>query len=149
MGQLRAEPGAPNVVPGRVVASLELRDLDAAKVRRLYDRIVAESRAIAEAGGTTIAFATLTDHGPALTDPRMQRVVADSARALGLSSKVMPSGAGHDAQYMARKVPAAMLFVPSIGGISHHWAEDTAPEDLAMGLRVLAEGARRFLDREP
>ena len=58
----------------------------------------------------------------------------------------MPSGAGHDAQYMARVVPSAMLFVQSIGGISHHWAEDTAPDELAMGLRVLVEGARRFLE---
>ena len=57
----------------------------------------------------------------------------------------MPSGAGHDAQYMARVIPSAMLFVPSIGGISHHWAEDTSQADLAMGLRVLADGARRFL----
>ena len=59
----------------------------------------------------------------------------------------MPSGAGHDAQNIARKMPAAMLFVPSIGGISHHWAEDTKDDDLALGIRVLYEAARRYLAR--
>jgi N-carbamoyl-L-amino-acid hydrolase len=57
----------------------------------------------------------------------------------------MPSGAGHDAQYIARVMPSAMLFVPSINGISHHWSEDTKEEDLALGVEVLAEGAARFL----
>ncbi|MFC7609937.1 M20/M25/M40 family metallo-hydrolase [Teichococcus aestuarii] len=57
----------------------------------------------------------------------------------------MPSGAGHDAQYIAKVMPAAMMFVPSIGGISHHWAEDTKEEDLALGIEVLAEAAARFL----
>jgi N-carbamoyl-L-amino-acid hydrolase len=57
----------------------------------------------------------------------------------------MPSGAGHDAQNIARHVPAAMLFVPSIKGISHHWAEDTSDADLALGIQVLDNAARRFL----
>jgi N-carbamoyl-L-amino-acid hydrolase len=57
----------------------------------------------------------------------------------------MPSGAGHDAQYLAKQMPAVMLFVPSIGGISHHWAENTSDEDLALGAQVLVDGATRFL----
>ena len=59
--------------------------------------------------------------------------------------QVMPSGAGHDAQNVARILPAAMLFVPSIGGISHHWAEDTADADLARGVRALGAAAARVL----
>ena len=59
----------------------------------------------------------------------------------------MPSGAGHDAQWVGRIMPAAMLFVPSIGGISHHWAEDTKREDLALGCEVLADAAARILSR--
>jgi N-carbamoyl-L-amino-acid hydrolase len=83
-----------------------------------------------------------------LCDPQLQAALADAAEELAPGRwQHMPSGAGHDAQYMARQMPSAMLFVPSIGGISHHWAEDTSPEDLAMGLRVLASGARRYLDR--
>jgi N-carbamoyl-L-amino-acid hydrolase len=58
----------------------------------------------------------------------------------------MPSGAGHDAQVMARLMPSSMLFVPSIGGISHHWAEDTKDEDLALGVSVLGDAAKRFLE---
>ncbi len=57
----------------------------------------------------------------------------------------MPSGAGHDAQVIARTMPASMLFVPSIGGISHHWSEDTKDEDLALGIQVLHGAAERFL----
>jgi N-carbamoyl-L-amino-acid hydrolase len=57
----------------------------------------------------------------------------------------MPSGAGHDAQYLAKRMPAVMLFVPSIGGISHHWAENTSDEDLTLGAQVLVDGAARFL----
>ena len=137
VGQIRAEPGAPNVIPGRVTMSLELRDLDAAKVRRLFAAIEREAGAIGEASGTTFAFAVLTDHGPALCDPAMQQLVADSARALGLASRTLPSGAGHDAQEMARLAPTAMIFVPSAGGISHSPKEFTAPEDCANGANVL------------
>jgi N-carbamoyl-L-amino-acid hydrolase len=83
---------------------------------------------------------------PALCDAAMQQALADAAEALAPGAwQRMPSGAGHDAQYLARVMPAAMLFVPSIGGISHHWSEDTKEEDLALGVQVLAEGAARYL----
>jgi len=83
---------------------------------------------------------------PALCDKTIQKALAEAAEALAPGAwQHMPSGAGHDAQYLARIMPAAMLFVPSIGGISHHWAEDTKEEDLALGVRVLAEGAARYL----
>jgi N-carbamoyl-L-amino-acid hydrolase len=83
---------------------------------------------------------------PALCSPAMQQALADAAEALAPGAWTrMPSGAGHDAQYMAKRMPAAMLFVPSIGGISHHWSEDTREEDLALGVEVLAEGAARYV----
>ena len=148
VGQIRAEPGAPNVIPGRVTMSLELRDLDAPKVRRLYETIAREAKGIGDANGTTFAFATLTDHGPALTDPRMQRIVADAAGALALTSKVMPSGAGHDAQEMARLAPSGMIFVPSVGGISHSPRELTKPADCVNGANVLL-GAVLAADAAP
>jgi N-carbamoyl-L-amino-acid hydrolase len=117
--------------------SLELRDLDAPKVRRLYGRIVDEAQAIARDGGTRVAFAPITDHGPAPTDPRVRAVIAEAARGLGLSSRALPSGAGHDAQEMARLAPTGMIFVPSVGGISHSPREFTRPEDCANGANVL------------
>ena len=94
----------------------------------------------------TARLEVVSQSKPAPCDPRWQEILSEAAEALTPGGwQRMPSGAGHDAQYMAPHVPTAMLFVPSIGGISHHWSEDTKPEDLAMGLRVMAEGARRFL----
>jgi N-carbamoyl-L-amino-acid hydrolase len=106
VGQIRAEPGAPNVIPGRVVLSIEVRDLDAAAV-------------------------------PALTDTRIQRIIDSAAHALGLTTRAMPSGAGHDAQDIARIAPMGMIFVPSVGGVSHAPREYTAPADIAHGVNVL------------
>ncbi|GAC1514938.1 MAG: Zn-dependent hydrolase [Gemmatimonadaceae bacterium] len=137
VGQIRAEPGAPNVIPGRAVMSLELRDLDAPKVRRIAERIFANARSIGEADGTTFSFVPLTDHAPALTDKRMQAIIATAARGLGLTTRVMPSGAGHDAQEMARITPAGMIFVPSVNGISHSPRELTTPEAVVNGANVL------------
>ena len=139
VGQIRAEPGAPNVIPGRVVMSLELRDLDAAKVARLYARIGDEARAIGREGGTTFTFAPITEHAPAPTDPRMRAIIADAAHGLGLTTRIMPSGAGHDAQEMARLAPTGMIFVPSVGGISHSPREFTRPQDCANGANVLLQ----------
>jgi N-carbamoyl-L-amino-acid hydrolase len=83
---------------------------------------------------------------PAPCDPAMQAALTASAEDLCPGAwQAMPSGAIHDSQILAAKLPVAMLFVPSIGGISHHWLEDTKREDLELGLEVFAEGARRFL----
>ena len=83
---------------------------------------------------------------PALCDPAMMAALDAAAEkhAPGAWQR-MPSGAGHDAQYIARRMPVAMLFTPSIGGISHHWAEDTKEEDLALCCEVLGDAAARFL----
>ena len=89
---------------------------------------------------------TLSRSAPALSDENLMAALeAASEDATPGRWQRLPSGAGHDAQYMARHMPAVMLFVPSIGGISHHWSEDTSDEDLAMGALVLVAGASRFL----
>jgi beta-ureidopropionase / N-carbamoyl-L-amino-acid hydrolase len=140
VGRIRAEPGAPNVIPGRVVTSLEVRDLDAAKMQQVFDAIRARADEIAKAHSTPIAFEEL-DVGlePAPTDPRMRAIIAQAAAALGLSTRPMPSGAGHDAQDMAHLVPTGMIFVPSAGGVSHSPKEYTAPRDVANGADVLLQ----------
>jgi N-carbamoyl-L-amino-acid hydrolase len=146
-GRITLEPGAPSIIPGRAEILFQFRDLDPAVLERL-DAVL--RRAVQESNRRERCTATLDVVGqstPAPCDPRLQQALTDAAEALAPGGWMrMPSGAGHDAQYMARRMPAAMLFVPSIGGISHHWAEDTKREDLAMGLRVLAEGARRALE---
>lgn len=140
VGRIRAEPGAPNVIPGKVVMSLEIRDLSEEKIFEMYRRIVAESAAIARRYGTEIDFAHIdVDAEPAPTDERLRTVIANSAEQLGLSYKAMPSGAGHDAQDMAQIAPAGMIFVPSVGGISHSPEEFTRPRDMANGADVLLQ----------
>ena len=137
VGRIQAFPGAPNVVPGRVVLTLELRDLDAAKIAALYARIRAEARAIGEATGTAFTYTELHANVPAPSDPRVRALIAASARALGLTTRVMPSGAGHDAQAIATLGPMGMIFVPSVGGISHSPKEFTRPDDVTNGANVL------------
>ena len=137
VGRINALPGAPNVIPGKVVLSLELRDLDAAKIKMLYDRVYAEAQSIAAASKTKFDFKEINVNIPAPTDPRIRSVISESARALGLSTKSMPSGAGHDAQDMARLGPVGMIFIPSVGGISHSPREFSHPTDIANGANVL------------
>ena len=137
VGRIQAQPGAPNVIPGVVVLTLELRDLDAAKIQTLYTRIRAEADAIAKASGTTFTYKSINENIPAPTDPRVRARIADAARSLGLSTKAMPSGAGHDAQDMARIGPVGMIFIPSVGGISHSPKEFSRPKDIENGANVL------------
>jgi N-carbamoyl-L-amino-acid hydrolase len=137
VGRMQAFPGAPNVISGRVQCTLELRDLDAAKIDRLYDAIVAESQRISNENQTTFAFAPLHENVPAPSDPGVRALIEQSAHALGLTTRLMPSGAGHDAQSMAQLGPMGMIFIPSIGGISHSPKEYSTPEDVARGASVL------------
>ena len=137
VGRIQAFPGAPNVVPGRVVLTLELRDLDAAKIAALHARIRREAEAIGRDTGTTFAYAELHANTPAPSDPRVRALIADAARGLGLSTRVLPSGAGHDAQAIATLGPMGMIFIPSVGGISHSPKELSHPADITNGANVL------------
>ncbi|MEM9616464.1 MAG: M20 family metallo-hydrolase [Pseudomonadota bacterium] len=148
VGRITAMPGAPNVIPGRVEMSLEIRDLDSDKMESLFAEIENAAEDIADQSGVKIQFAPIdvASH-PALTDERMRGYIADAAEALGLTSKLMPSGAGHDAQDMARIAPTGMIFVPSKGGISHSPKEYTSPQDMANGADVLV-GAIMAIDAQ-
>jgi N-carbamoyl-L-amino-acid hydrolase len=119
VGKIHAAPGAPNVIPGEVVLSLEIRDLSAEKMQRVFDEISAAGERIADARATPI---------------RYEEIAAD---ILGLSYRFMPSGAGHDAQDMALIAPTGMIFVPSAKGISHSPQEFTSAQDMANGATVL------------
>lgn len=138
VGRISAEPGAHNVIPGRVQTSLEIRDLSREVIWSLFRRIEARAAAIAEETGTTFTF-TLLDVSsiPATMNEAVRGVISDAADALGLSWVSMPSGAGHDAQDMARIAPTGMIFVPSRDGISHSPREFTTKDDMANGADVL------------
>ncbi|PHK96299.1 Zn-dependent hydrolase [Pseudoroseomonas rhizosphaerae] len=145
-GRIALEPGAPSIIPGRADVLFQFRDVSMDRLREMeagLRRLVQESNRRERCETTLISVAKAT---PALCDEGMMRALSAAAEALAPGAwQVMPSGAGHDAQYLAKVMPAAMLFVPSIGGVSHHWAEDTKEEDLALGIEVLVEGAARFL----
>src|SRR5262249_38749831 len=137
VGRIQALPGAPNVIPGKVILSLELRDLDAAKIEMLYQKIRSEAETIAQAGRVSFDFKEINVNIPAPTDSRIRALIDQSAKELGLTTKQMPSGAGHDAQDMARLAPVGMIFIPSIGGISHSPKEFSRPQDIENGANVL------------
>ncbi len=138
VGRIKAFPGAPNVIPGKVVMSLELRDLKSAKIASLYEEITQKAQHIAEKTGTSFAFSPIdATADPALMDKNIQALIQKSADQLGLSHMTLPSGAGHDAQDMALITPTGMIFVPSIDGISHSPKEFSTPKAIADGANVL------------
>ena len=138
VGRIQALPGAPNVIPGKVVMSLEIRDLDAAKMQRVFEFIEVEAGRISADRGTAITFDEVdVASPPAPTDEVMRDIIASAADRLGMSYKRMPSGAGHDAQDFAHMTPTGMIFVPSVDGISHSPKEFTSAEDMANGASVL------------
>jgi N-carbamoyl-L-amino-acid hydrolase len=137
VGKIQAHPGAPNVIPGRVEMTLEMRDLDMAKIASLQKAIEAEARRIAASNGTSVAFEKYYESAGAPADERLREVVRSSAESLGLSTLSLPSGAGHDAQSLALIAPMGMIFVPSVEGISHSPKELTLPRDIEAGANVL------------
>jgi N-carbamoyl-L-amino-acid hydrolase len=137
VGRIQAFPGAFNVVPGKVLTTLGLRDLDAAKVQMLFERIQAEVRQIESVTGTKFEFKQVNSSKPAPTDTRVRKTIDEAAKQLGLTTKTLPSGAGHDAQEIAELCPVGMIFVPSRDGISHSPREFSKPEDITNGANVL------------
>ena len=138
-GKIKAEPGAPNVIPGKVEMTLEIRDLDFEKMLSVFEKIRKAAETISEETGVQISYSPLNEDIPAVTDKRIQDMIAASAKELGLTFKYMPSGAGHDTQDMARIAPTGMVFVPSKDGISHSPKEFTSAQDMANGASVLLQ----------
>jgi len=138
IGKIAVWPGAYNVIPGKVTLGLEIRDLSSEKIEMLYSEIQKRGSAIAADSKTKINFVRQANASlPALTSKALQQTIHASAKALGLSTKFMQSGAGHDSQEMAFIAPVAMIFVPSVGGISHSPKEFTKAEDMTNGANVL------------
>ena len=148
VGRIQVVPGAYNVIAGEVILGLDLRDLDSAKIDSMYQEIVAEAQGIAKATGTTVQFIEVTKDVPAPTDPGIRQVIDDAAKGLGLTTKTLPSGATHDAQSIARLAPIGMIFIPSVGGISHSPKEYSRPQDIVNGANVLLQTLLK-LDANP
>lgn len=139
VGMIDAEPGAPNVIPGRVTMSIEIRDLSHEKILSVFTAIQARGKEIEKETGTVITYDLTNENLPAPTDKRIQEQISVVAKQLGFSSLVMPSGAGHDTQDMATIAPVGMIFVPSKNGVSHAPDEYTSPQDMANGVSVLLQ----------
>ncbi len=137
VGQLNVEPNAPNVIPGSVRMTIELRDLSTAKLNEIMSDIRQRAAAVAIATRTRIDISDLSTNPPALATEDVQRAIERASTSLGLSHRRQASGAGHDAQMMAQLGPMGMIFVPSVGGISHSPRELTRWEDCANGANVL------------
>ncbi len=137
VGVIEATPGAPNVVPGRVELSIEFRDLSMDTIDSMFADLREEADKIADASGVSIALDEFYVSYAAPTQERFRRYVEAAAELHGLTKMRMPSGAGHDAQSIARLGPIGMVFVPSIEGVSHSPYERTADADVVNGANVL------------
>ncbi len=140
VGKIEALPGAYNVIPGKVVLGLEIRDLSVEKIELLFTQMEQRAAAIANETKTKFSFERQANESkPALTDNALQQTIEKSAKAMGLTTKYMQSGAGHDSQEIALIAPVAMIFVPSVGGISHSFQEFTKTVDMVNGANVLLQ----------
>ena len=139
VGSIQAQPNAVNVIPGGVRLGVEFRDLDVDNLSAAEAAFRRDAAAVADSDGVTVEVHRQESTLPVPINPRMQTLVQEAAGQCGLPWQRLPSGAGHDAQAMAAITEAAMIFVPSVGGISHSPQEYTSPEACGNGARVLLQ----------
>jgi len=145
-GRITLDPGAPSIIPGAAEMLFQIRDDDADVIARLEDLLRSMAADVSARGRCTVAVERIRIGAPAKMDAAIQNAFeAASAAFAGGKSIRMPSGAGHDAQVLATVMPSGMLFVPSIGGISHHWTENTADADIVTGAEVFVDACQRLL----
>jgi N-carbamoyl-L-amino-acid hydrolase len=145
VGHVQVRPNLVNVVPNRVVMTLDLRNTDEGKLQEAEARAFAFIDDVAEREGARVVRTSLARFEPVVFDDGMVARVEGAARALGHSVVRLPSGAGHDAQMFAPNCPTAMIFVPSAGGISHNVREHTERADIEAGANVLYHVVRDLL----
>jgi N-carbamoyl-L-amino-acid hydrolase len=145
-GRITLDPGAPSIIPGGAEMLFQIRDDNPAVIARLEGLLKAMADDVNASGRCTVSVEKLRTGAPAMMNSGFQDAIEAASKAVaGGRSIRMPSGAGHDAQLLATIMPAGMLFVPSIGGISHHWTENTADADIVTGAQVFVDACRRIL----
>lgn len=145
-GRITLEPGDPSVIPGRAEMLFQMRDADPEILQRMERGLFELAAAADKAGPCRVSVEVLRKSTPAMISERVQAAIETAAARHVPGGYVrMPSGAGHDAQIFAAQMPAGMLFVPSIGGISHHWSEDTKEEDIIAGAQVFTDAVAELL----
>jgi len=143
VGRIAAEPGASNVIPGSVTVTLDVRHLNDRIRTRVAKELAASAAAIADERGVLVAWTTKLDQPSVRMDDGLTALLLSAVDDAGFPAKTMASGAGHDAMVMAARVPTAMMFLRSPGGISHHPAEAVREEDVEAALKV----GVKFLER--
>lgn len=145
-GRITLDPGAPSIIPGRAEILFQIRDDNPAIVERLEALLRETATEVATATGCSVEVECIRTGKPAMMDEKFQHAIEEAASDFAEGKSIrMPSGAGHDAQVLATIMPAGMLFVPSIGGISHHWSENTDDADIVRGAEVFVDACRRLL----
>jgi beta-ureidopropionase / N-carbamoyl-L-amino-acid hydrolase len=139
VGRIELQPNLVNVVARRATLTVDLRNTDDARLEESERRLAVFCDELAHREGVEISKRSLARFAPVDFDPDVVDLVEEIARARGCSTKRMPSGAGHDAQMLARVCPAGMVFVPSVKGISHNPAELTHDRDLEAGANLLLQ----------
>jgi N-carbamoyl-L-amino-acid hydrolase len=146
VGRMSVEPGAPAIIPGKAEMALQFRDADKAVLERFEKALLEIAAAHDKRGPCKVECVNLSRTMPTVMDDRFLDAIEDSASTHAPEKHMrMPSGAGHDAQIIGLKLPAAMMFVPSIGGISHHFSENTADADIVLGCQVFADATAKIL----
>ena len=144
VGVLRVAPGAVNIIPGEVEMDIDVRDSDLEARERVVEALRAKLEETASRRGLELTVSTLTRDEPAACSPMVIDAVRGACEELGVRHVPMISGAYHDAMVLGARVPMGMIFVPSVGGLSHHPDEYTDPEDIDRGVRVLAGALERL-----
>jgi N-carbamoyl-L-amino-acid hydrolase len=144
VGRLEVKPNSPNVVPGEVFLTIDLRHPVASVLDAMEQAWIAAAYRLTEEVGLEVETAKILDVPPVRFDPECIACVRDGVGAAGLSARDMVSGAGHDAGYVSRVAPSAMIFVPCRGGISHNEAEYASPEHCSAGAQVLLQAVLAY-----
>ena len=145
-GRITLDPGARSIIPGRAEMLFQIRDDDPAVIDRLAMLLRTMAGEATAAVPCRVTVERIRTGAPAKMDPAFQDAIEAASKVFANDKSIhMPSGAGHDAQMLATVMPAGMLFVPSIGGVSHHWTENTADADIVRGAQVFVEACRRLL----
>tara|TARA_R110002110_G_scaffold255292_1_gene471096 strand:- start:440 stop:988 length:549 start_codon:yes stop_codon:yes gene_type:complete len=145
IGHVSLHPNASSIVPGRAVFSMQWRDADTDRLARMEQIIRDTASEIGSDQGMTLSFGPMLGLEPVAMNERLRTALEAGASEIAPENwRTMPSGALHDATNVSRLMPVAMLFVPSIGGVSHTFEEDTAEGDLVAGVRVLAHAVNHL-----
>jgi len=148
VGTIRVPHQALNVVPGACELAVDIRGIDRSSMDRICDGLRGYCRESERERGVRIEETLLSDENPVAMDARLSDIIRQNCEKTGLTCMTMPSGAGHDAMNMAKLLPAAMIFVPCVGGVSHNNREEVLEKDMRNAIQIMYEVVTDICSRE-